>query len=534
MRAIIYLLGILGIVGASCARRGSINGGPRDTLAPRVTRLFPAHLSKHFQSKKIEFEFDEYVMLKDFDKQLVTSPPLQNRPEVVPAPGTATRSFTLTLKDTLAENTTYTFHFGNSIQDNNEGNPIKNFQYVFSTGASLDSLTLQLQLRDAFRPSLGGNAAALLYPDNGDWSDSLVCHKKPLYIAIADSLGKAELRNVKAGRYRLLALKEKNVNLTYQAKDDMIGFETQPITLPTTSVPLLKLFSAKQAFKPLTPYPDAQQRYVLPYEGQLDPSLRLTQLDKDNELTLPFVRLPEKDSIWVWVPRTKNDSTQIRLSWGKCSKDLRLAVKKMQRDSLLIKPVGPSTIPLQGRVTLGSNAPIIKVNEALMQWTVGAPPKPLPHQLRFEALGTQLAFQLPVESSQKYQLRLLPGALTDWYGRTNDTLRMSFDTRSETDYGILRLHLKGALQYPLKVDLTDAKGKEIYSQMTQNGELEFYAIEPAKYTVRVIEDRNQNGRWDSGDWFEKIQPERVYYHKTTLDVRANWDVDQTITIESFD
>ena len=126
------------LVLVSCAKRGSITGGDKDTIAPVLKASFPKNLTTNFNGKEIKLVFDEYVKLKNVNKQLIVSPPMKNQPDILPY--NASKVITIKIKDTLKPNTTYSFNFGQSIEDNNEANPYSQFKYVFSTGTYIDSL----------------------------------------------------------------------------------------------------------------------------------------------------------------------------------------------------------------------------------------------------------------------------------------------------------------------------------------------------------------------------------------------------------
>jgi len=124
-----YILFFLALAISSCAKRGTITGGAKDTLAPKMISSLPKNFATNFNGKEIKITFDEYVKLKDISKQLIVSPPMKLQPEILPY--TASKYITIRIKDTLQPNTTYSFNFGKSIQDNNEGNPYQQFKYVF-------------------------------------------------------------------------------------------------------------------------------------------------------------------------------------------------------------------------------------------------------------------------------------------------------------------------------------------------------------------------------------------------------------------
>ncbi|MDX1314076.1 MAG: Ig-like domain-containing protein, partial [Eudoraea sp.] len=137
------------LTGWQCARRGSPSGGPKDDTPPELIRSSPENLSLQFEARRIQLYFDEYIKLNDIQNQLIISPPLKNQPEITPQ-GVASKKIEVIIKDTLLENTTYTLNFGQSIVDNNEGNPNSFLSYVFSTGDYIDSLTVRGEVRDAF------------------------------------------------------------------------------------------------------------------------------------------------------------------------------------------------------------------------------------------------------------------------------------------------------------------------------------------------------------------------------------------------
>ncbi|WP_233188625.1 Ig-like domain-containing protein [Tenacibaculum sp. SG-28] len=135
---------------SGCARRGSPVGGPKDETAPIMMVANPPYETLNFEEKEIRIYFDEYVVLKDLGKQLVVSPPLKNPLSVSPQ-GTASKNITIKILDTLQPNTTYTLNFGNAIQDNNEGNKLENFKYIFATGNILDSLMIRGDVANAYQ-----------------------------------------------------------------------------------------------------------------------------------------------------------------------------------------------------------------------------------------------------------------------------------------------------------------------------------------------------------------------------------------------
>ena len=125
----------------NCAKRGTITGGKKDTIAPKIINSLPENFTTNFKGNEIKINFDELIKVKDINKQLIISPPMKKQPIIVPQ-GSASKYISIKILDTLAPNTTYSFNFGQSITDNNEGNPYSQFKYVLSTGSYIDSLTV--------------------------------------------------------------------------------------------------------------------------------------------------------------------------------------------------------------------------------------------------------------------------------------------------------------------------------------------------------------------------------------------------------
>jgi hypothetical protein len=191
----------------SCANRGRPSGGPLDLDPPVIEKVVPANYSTNFNADEIRIYFDEYVKIKDLQKQLIISPPLDNQPVVMPLGG-ASKYISIKIKDTLKPNTTYAFNFGESIVDNNEENPYPYYRYVFSTGNVIDSLSVQGYIEDALLKEPDAFVSVMLYEVDSMYSDSVVYKEKPRYITnTLDSLTSFKIENIKEGTYKLIALK---------------------------------------------------------------------------------------------------------------------------------------------------------------------------------------------------------------------------------------------------------------------------------------------------------------------------------------
>ncbi|MFN5931544.1 MAG: Ig-like domain-containing protein, partial [Sphingobacteriales bacterium] len=166
LRNLLYILGLFLIIGTSfrCGQPLPPTGGMKDTIPPNLIRALPKDSATNTIAKKIILEFDEYVQLQEVQQQLVVSPV----PKIQPLIESKLRTVTISIKDTLQDNTTYSFNFGNSLQDINENNPLKNFTYVFSTGSSIDSGNISGQILIAETGKPDSTILAILHPDLSD------------------------------------------------------------------------------------------------------------------------------------------------------------------------------------------------------------------------------------------------------------------------------------------------------------------------------------------------------------------------------
>jgi uncharacterized protein (DUF2141 family) len=524
----IFILLTLTLIG--CAKRGYITGGLKDTIAPVLKASFPKNLSVNFKGKEINLTFDEYVKLKNLNKQLIVSPPMKYNPEV--SPMTPSKIINIKIKDTLQENTTYSFNFGQSIEDNNEGNPYNQFKYIFSTGSYIDSLKVGGTIKDALNKKEDSFVSVMLYEVNSKFTDSIVYKSVPRYITnTLDSLKTFKIENVKAGKYLLVAMKDANSNNKFNPKDDKIGYRKQLVTLPTDSVFELKLFKEVLPFKTVKPFPTTGNKLLLGYEG--NPKNMKVVLKKGNEIIPTIVtQMPFKDSVQVWYKPIKADSLSLAVSNGNYNKLYTFKKTEQKKDTLNFSPKTSLSLSKLDLFTIYSSRPLVKFDETKIRVT-DKDSVNVKFSTSYDDYSQELKFDIPKEPLQTYKFHLLPGALTDYLNQKNDTLSYKVTTKNASDYGNLRVNLSNVKQFPVLVQLTNEKGDVIASEYSKKAtSIEFMFLEPSKYTLRVIYDVNGNKEWDSGNFLERRQPEEVIYFPKEIDVRGNWDVDQPFDLSN--
>ena len=523
-----YTFLLLLFIIASCAKRGSITGGLKDTIAPVLKMSFPENFSTNFKGDQIKLVFDENVKLKNLNKQLIISPPMKNEPLVLPT--TATKTITIKIKDTLQPNTTYSFNFGQSIADNNEGNPYNQFKYVFSTGDFIDSLKLSGTVKSAYDKEVESFVSVMLYDVNNDFNDSIVYNETPRYVTnTLDSLKTFNFENLKAGKYLLVGMKDVNSNNKYNPKQDKIGFHKEIITIPTDSTPELSLFKEELPFKTFKPSQASGNRFLLGYEGTINSNEARPEIilsDKNNALLHLVTKLPKKDSLQIWYKQIKADSLNLAVAKGYYKVKYTFKNKDQKKDTLMISAIQNNDIKFRDRFTLESATPLIAIDNSKINLVNKAKAK-VPFTTEYDEFNQKLYFDFNKEPQENYSFTILPGALNDYYEKLNDTLSYKLSTKSTSDYGNLTVLLENIKQFPVIIELTDTKGDVMASEYTEeNKTVNFNLIDPAIYTLRAIYDGNKNKQWDSGNYLKKRQAEEVIYFSKEIDVRANWDVNQ--------
>ncbi|MDI5896579.1 Ig-like domain-containing protein [Flavobacterium yafengii] len=527
-----YTFFLLLLITVGCAKRGSITGGLKDTIAPVLKVSFPENFSKNFKGNEIKLVFDENIKLKNLNKQLIVSPPMKYEPSILPT--TPSKTITIKIKDTLQPNTTYSFNFGQSIADNNEGNPLNQFKYVFSTGDYIDSLSLGGTVKSAYDKEVESFVSVMLYDVNDTFKDSVVYNENPRYVTnTLDSLKTFRFENLKAGKYLLVAMKDYNSNNKYNPKTDKIGFSKEFITIPNDTLYELELFKETLPFKTFKPTQASGNRLFMGYEGVVNSAAALPKLILKNNtevLSNIITKFPKKDSLQVWYKPIKVDSLTLAVAKDKYETNFTFKIKDQKKDTLSISALQTGNLKLRERFTLESSTPLIRIENSKINLINNAKTA-VPFTTEYDEFNQKLYFDFKKEPSENYTFEILPGALTDFFEKSNDTLTHKLNTGNTSDYGNLTVVLENIKEFPVIIELTNIKGDVLATEYTEkNTTVEFNLIEPALYTLRAIYDTNKNKEWDSGNYLEKRQAEEVIYFSKEIDVRANWDVNQVFDL----
>lgn len=519
---------------AQCANRGNPSGGPEDVTPPRLLRASPDNFSTEFDSKVIKLSFDEFIKLNDIQKQLVISPPLKYKPLIQPQGG-ASKEIIITIKDTLLPNTTYTINFGQSVVDNNESNPLPFLTYVFSTGTYIDSLSLGGIVKDAYNRNADDFISVMLYALDSSFADSTIYTLPPKYITnTLDSTPVFELKNLKEGAYRLIAVKDKGSNNYYDPNDDKIGFVEDTIVLPTDSLYVLSLFEEEPEYYSAVPSFAAKNKIIFGYKGKAD-EIKINTLSPLPDSVRTLIRKnPETDTLNYWITKNSLDSILFTVEHLPTQKidSYTVRTRKLDLDSLLLTPSSRGPLTPEGQFYLQGTTPIVEVDTSLIKFQV-SDSLPQPYSIRLDSTENKIWFDFPVEPNSGYNLEIYPSAITDFFGMVNDSLEYRLKSDSYADYGNMTILVKGNVQYPILVELLDKNGNMVQQQYnTEEKPLEFRLLDPGNYGIRVIFDENGNGKWDTGNYKELRQAEPVKYYPQMIEIRANWEREEVFTLSN--
>ena len=515
----------------NCAKRGTITGGDKDTIAPKIINSNPDNFTTNFKGNEIKISFNELIKVKDINKQLIISPPMKKQPIIVPQ-GSASKYISIKILDTLQENTTYSFNFGQSITDNNEGNPYSQFKYVFSTGNYVDSLTVVGKVKDAYEQKPDNFVSIMLY-DAQTFTDSTVFKETPLYITnTLDSLKVFSLENLKEGSYKIVAMKDKAGNNKYNPAIDKIGFIDYPITVPTSDMFELELFQEKKPFKADKPSQESNNKLFLGYEGDFK-NTSITATYNNKEVPIKIGKFPskDKDSVQIFYPNVKMDSIQIAVKNGTYFKKFTSKLKNLKEsDSLKIENKTGSVLAFRDAFVLKTTTPIATIDESkiILKNKDSIAIKFTSKHHDFEQ---EISFDFKKEENEKYTIELLPGAIKDFYDKSNDSIKFNFSTKQLSDYGNLKINFINVKRYPFIVELLDKKEVLYKTTSTKETSIYFETIDPKLYTIRIIYDDNSDNEWTTGNYLAKKQAEEIIYFPKLIDVRANWDVEQDFILD---
>lgn len=527
MKHLLYII-IIGIL-TSCAQQSGLSGGLRDTVGPIAdeTRTIPKNKSINFTSTKIEIGFNEFIRLDKPNQNIIITPSIANKPTYE----VKGKKVIIDINNELDKNTTYIINFGSSISDITEGNKIESFNYVFSTGDKIDSLTLNGFVYDAFSKETQKEILVGLYQSN---ADSTAITDKPYYFSPTKPDGSFAFRNLKEGTYNLLAIEDNNGNLKYDPYSDKIAFIDSSIVIQYDTLDnpiILSLFEEeKQENRIKEKKYDYPGKVTLKLEKEsIETKIRMMNNKFSNDSSEMIYKYSDSISFWV---KDIDSLTELKMIIEIENQEvdtvfLKTRTPKQFNDTILIaKPNTINNLPYFESLNLTFKTPLKRINSELISLIDEDSIK-----IDFSTSKTNniAIITSKFEEDLSYQATILPGGLEDIYNRKNDTINLFFNTIPPNQYGNLILHYKKRNNESQHIIQLIQEGKiinqTIISELEQT--LEYKNLNPGNYQLKTIEDNNNNGKWDTGDYLLKRQAELVKLFEDKIDLKGGWDLDLT-------
>ena len=513
-----FFAGILILI-SSCAQMGQLDGGPVDDVAPRPDSLGmkPPFASTNISPRSIEIDFDEYIQLNNPQKNIIIIPTITPQPTYK----IKGKKFFISFADSsLKPNTTYAIYMNGAIKDITEGNDSL-MNYVFSTGSQIDSLTHEVYVKNAFTNLPVEDVMVGLYPVN----DTVDPYKQiPTYFSKTDQFGIASFNYMSQGTFRVFAFKN-SAGFMRPNLNDPIAFKIDDLILDTIAKKdTLFLFGKEVNKLRLTKKDISLPGKILVVATRSLEDATIT-VEKDSIATnFTRVNTERKDSVFLWFKGEPNTSYNLKVNWIDTSLSARLFLKKSalianryntnikdgfvgRYDSLKIISALPITSFDTTKWTL-LNEDSVQINCNVSTYSENS-----------------LAITNEWEDEENYVLTIEPGGITDFYGEVNkDSLSLKWQRKPIYKLSNMIVNLKSRPEIPLIVQVISSS--TVIQEKTLNESdtlVEFNLLEPGDYIIRVILDENNNKKWDTGNYDELKQPERVLWFRDPIKLRPNWD-----------
>lgn len=564
----------------SCASIGRPDGGPIDETPPKLLKSTPDDKSTNIDKKRIVLYFDEFIRLENANEKVVVSPPQIQQPLIRPSG----KRVIVTLEDTLKENTTYTIDFGDAIVDNNEGNPLGDFTFTFSTGDVIDTMAISGTVLSAKDLEPIKNMLVGLHTNLNDTAFTTTPF---IRVARTDSKGEFSIYGVSPGEYKIYGLVDVDQNYIFSQPNEWIAFDDSiyvpryeqrmrqdtiwkdSLTVDTIHekeythyLPdniILRAFQEEHYSQYLIKHERTQPNKLSLYFSELADTLpTIKGLNFDSESLLVDSRLPSDTIIHYWVKDSVNllkdtlllqvdylytdtlnelvnkiDTLRFTYKHPKKSKDKdkeKDENKEKEKTPFLKPQLNTSgTMNIYDYISLQFDEPIAEIDTNKIH---------LEHKI--DTLWTKIQdyeFLMDYDDIKKYNLfyKWVPGesykltidstAIKGLYGLHTNTIEEEFTIKQLEDYGTVLFNVTGVNENAY-IELLDTSDKVVVTEKVVDGQANFYFLDPGKYSARMIIDSNNNGIWDTGNYEKKLQPEQVYYYPQFIEFKANWSANQ--------
>ncbi|MBE2274081.1 MAG: Ig-like domain-containing protein [Flavobacteriales bacterium] len=531
MKKIVFLF-ILNLILFSCARVGSPVGGDKDTIPPQVvgSNIDTSRVNVPRNIGELRIDFDEYITLKEINKNLIISPPIKKMKKILPS-GMANKYLLIKWDDTLQANTTYSFNFGNAIVDNNEGNALKYYNFAFSTGNKIDDLYISGEVKSLIANKETKTEEKNLVVGLYQVKDTMNYRQKPYYITKADPDGYFELNYLSPGKYRILAFEDTNANSVFDAGKENVGFLKDEIVLDQSISGLkINLYPSKKTLK----YVEMKENpggILMTFEGNPEKVkvLSLTEKLQDYKVT----HTAKSDSVNIWFDAKKQNigiaqSENLKFSYDNGAKKDTVSIfyRYNTKNEMTVSNSKGSLLPPNQDFAITSNYFIDKIQPE--KWTLVSDSIKQDFTAK---ISENNPYEIQVKSAfkegKKYSLTVPKETVSSFYESITKSYRFDFEGDKIENYGTLTITIENPPTHIFWLQMLNESGDVIYSKYGKESQITFNSLKPGKYQLRILVDNNENGIWDTADFANGEFAEDVYILDEKIDIRPLWEIRET-------
>ncbi len=513
----------------SCAQQVAPTGGKKDDTPPKVIGCKPINKSTHFEADKITIRFDEYVQIKD-PSQIVISPYLKDKPQIESIGKNIEIVF---MRSRPEKNTTYTINFGNSIVDINEGNVLSNFSYVFASGDLLDSNHVGGFIYNAFTNKPEKDIVVGLYK-KANFTDTTLQKNYPNYFAKSKEDGSYIIENLPQDTFYMFGFKDASADNKYQ-KNELISFTNYPVITDIENIPR-KLFLIEPELHEENTVLDSihkqKGKFLFPVYKPKNINIEPVGINKYYSTLIPGKNAI--DTVVLYIPNHMD--TAIQIFNIKTADTSYYAFVRPKAKSKYPEFQLQMQLPIKtgDSIYFNSNIPLDSLPISKIQFkedTIAFIPS---YSRQINKFKTVVYY--PFIEGKNYSILIKDSIYKNVFDRYNKSLFSTFSIKGAKDYGnlIIKANYTGSTNLIIQLVEVTADEKvqaEIKGKTPQI--INWNYIIPGNYKIKIIEDLNNNGIWDNGNFNKRQQAERVFYVKQEIIVKAYWDIEQSIDFNNI-
>lgn len=508
-RYTLFLIGFFGLLVSSCADVMPLTGGDEDEFAPKTVDQSPEQGTTYFSGNEVRLTFDENIVINDALSTVTMNPSVGKL-----TTEKKNRTITVSWEEPLEANTTYILQFNGTIRDLNEGND-SIMQVIFATGATIDSLELEGRVVNSYSNQTMSQVSVGLYAPEADPMTD-----KPLYATRSNSTGTFRFSYLKSEPYQLFAFLDQNKDQLPQTTE-IVGFSSETVVVGDSTPVIVSLFSPSPVRNKLKADAQLPGLFTIHHLEQLDPDKLMINGSKAQ-----VVRRFADDSLQVEIP--ERNGSIYELVYGEDTLRKPITEKELQMP-LRIRTKNPSAKWKQGDSLFFEVNDVIKEIKQSELTVISTKGNPVPYSL-VSTEKNEWCIIPDAKNAQSFSIHFNKAAVVGTHA-VSDSLTINYATLLPADLSILKINCPD-LDGQWVIELIQNE-KTVYSVIKPESaqSVLFKELEPGQYGVRCIRDSNKNGKWDTGNVTEKTQAEQVLRYTLTQKLRANWEVEETLTLQ---